>query len=157
MPIFRPDTVLGDASDGQDNPCGPYEALLYSDAGGLTQFRAFVEVLPPGSRSSIKHWHSTEDEMVYMLAGEVLIHEGDTTTPLRPGEAATFKAGDPVGHCLENASDAEARYLVIGTRGAADTITYPDHDRILRFTRTPETRNWTDFDGNPAQSPYQVP
>ena len=157
MPIIRPDTVSREASDGQGNPCGPFEALLFSDTGGLTQFGAFVEVLPPGSRSSIRHWHAEEDEMIYMLSGEVLVHEGDSVTPLRPGEAATFRAGVPAGHFLENAGGAEARYLVIGTRKARDVITYPDHDRVLHFTRDPETRVWTDSRGNPARSPYRTP
>lgn len=156
MPIIRPDTVLREASDGKGNPCGPFAALLFSDTGGLTQFGAFVEVLPPGSRSSIKHWHSDADEMAYMLAGEVLLHEGANTTPLRPGEAATFKAGDPAGHCLENAGTAEARYLVIGTRARADTVTYPDDDCILIHDRDTGERRWTTLNGDPRGTPYTV-
>ena len=156
MPIHRPETVLSDASDGKGNPCGPYSTLLFSKAGGLTQFGAFVETLPPGSRSSIKHWHAEEDEMVYMLAGELLLHEGDTITPLRPGEAATFRAGEPQGHCLENASEEDASYLVIGTRSSGDRVTYPDHDRVLTFTRNPTVHNWTDHAGNPASNPYKL-
>lgn len=154
MPIHKPETVSKDASDGIGNPCGPYEALLYSDAGGLTQFGAFVEILPPGSRSSLKHWHQHEDEMIYMLAGEVLVHEGDKTTPLRPGDAATFKAGEPVGHNLENASDAEARYLVVGTRSGADRVTYPDNDCVLAYDRAKDERVWTTLAGEPATNPY---
>lgn len=156
MPIHRPDTVKRDVSDGSGNPCGPYEALLFSDAGGLTQFGAFVEILPPGSSSSIKHWHAEEDEMIYMLAGEVTVREGETSTVLKPGEAATFKAGDPLGHCLENTSDAPARYLVIGTRGAGDTVTYPDDDCILTFDRKKDERSWTTLDGKPRGTPYAV-
>lgn len=68
-----------------------------------------------------------------MLTGEVLLHEGDSVTPLHAGQVATFKAGVAAGHCIENASTAEARYLVIGTRSSGDTVTYPDHDRILYF------------------------
>lgn len=154
MPIIRPDTVKTEQIDDTDNPCGPVTAQLFSDSGALTQFGAFVEILPPGSRSSVKHWHQNEDEMVYLLAGEVLLHEGDTTTNLRAGEAATFKAGVPVGHCLENVSEKDARYLVIGTRSAADTVTYPDHDRVLKFTRNPESRSWFDQAGNKTSSPY---
>lgn len=157
MPIHRPGTVMREASDGAGNPCGPFTALLFSDAGGLTQFGAFVEILPPGSRSSIKHWHATEDEMVYMLDGEVTLHEGDTATILKPGEAATFRAGDATGHCLENAGTREARYLVIGTRAPRDTVTYPDNDRILRFDRTTGARGWTDLKGNTSVSPYERP
>ena len=47
MPIITSDTVQKDSGDGIDDPCGPYAAELYSDTGGLTQFRAFVEILPP--------------------------------------------------------------------------------------------------------------
>jgi hypothetical protein len=51
--------------------CGPARGLRFSDTGGITQFGAFVECLPPGSRSSLCHWHLREDEFVYMLEGEV--------------------------------------------------------------------------------------
>ena len=95
MPIITSDTVQKDSGDGAGDPCGPYAAELYSDTGGLTQFGAFVEILPPGSRSSVKHWHKGEDEMVYMLAGEALLHEGDTVTPLLAGQPPPSKQVSP--------------------------------------------------------------
>jgi uncharacterized cupin superfamily protein len=53
--------------------------------------------------------------MVFVLSGElVLIEDGET--PLGPGEAAAWRAGDPVGHCLENRGSEDAVYLVVGTR-----------------------------------------
>ncbi len=106
---------------------GPYSYHLLGEAGELTQFGAHVEVLPPGSRSSFRHWHEEEDEMVYMLAGEVVLIE-DTELPLRAGEAACWPAGLALGHCLENRSAENATYLVVGTRGITDRIHYPDHD-----------------------------
>jgi len=154
MPVFTPETVQTQCDDGANNPCGPYRARLFSDSGGLTQFGAFEEILPPGSASSIKHWHAGEDEMVYVLVGEVTLLEGSETVLMRAGDAATFKAGDPVGHCLQNRSDEEVRYLVIGTRSPGDVVTYPDHDRVLTFDRASETRRWTDHAGAPADSPY---
>lgn len=108
---------------------GDYSYQLLSDPGGLTQFGAFVEVLPPGAQSSFRHWHETEDEMVVMLAGAVVLVE-DIETVLRPGDVACWPAGLAVGHCLHNRSDAEARYLVIGTRRNCDIIHYPDHDFV---------------------------
>ncbi|MEC3859968.1 cupin domain-containing protein [Mesobacterium sp. TK19101] len=151
MPKITEDTVRRDSDNGV---CGPFEALLFSDTGGLTQFGAFVEILAPGSRSSIKHWHTDEDEMVFVLAGTVTLIEGDSETVLSQGDAATFKAGDALGHCLENRTDAPVRYLVIGTRAARDTVTYPDHARVLQVDRERDARIWTDFDGHPAASPY---
>ena len=108
---------------------GAYAYQLISDPGGLGQFGAFTEALPPGSRSSFRHWHETEDEMVYILAGEVVLVE-DSDTLLRAGEAACWPAGLAVAHCLENRSGAEARYLVIGSRKQQDVIHYPDDDLV---------------------------
>ncbi|MEF3046342.1 cupin domain-containing protein [Pseudotabrizicola sp. L79] len=154
MPHFTPDQITQDSSDGTGTPCGPYRAHLLSDTGGLTQFGAFIEILPPGSRSALKHWHAAEDELIYMLAGVVTLCEGDSQTVMRAGDTATFKAGTPIGHCLENHSTAEARYLVVGTRAASDVVTYPDHDRVLRFDRASQTRHYTSAAGQPANSPY---
>ncbi|TGD64682.1 cupin domain-containing protein [Tabrizicola sp. WMC-M-20] len=157
MPHFPLDQALTDSSDGTESATGPYRALLLSDTGGLTQFGAFIEILPPGSASSIKHWHAHEDEMIHVLAGEVTLVEGDSTTLLHPSDTATFKAGIALGHCLQNHSAAEVRYLVIGTRGPSDVITYPDHDRVLHVTRSPVQRRYPDLQGKPADSPYSKP
>lgn len=139
------------------HPCGPKRTLWISKPGGLTQFGAFVEILEPGSSSSIKHWHSGEDEIVYVLEGEVTLIEDKAVTQLRPGDAATFRAGDPVGHCLENRSSAPTRCLVVGTRAQRDTITYPDRDRVVHCDRSqPGNRQdvWTDGEGRPATNAY---
>jgi uncharacterized cupin superfamily protein len=134
---------------------GRYSAELLSDTGNLTQFGAFVETLTPGSKSSLLHWHSDEDELVYMLKGTVIVHEGDVRTVLSPGDAACFKAGDPVGHCLENISGEDAVYFLVGTRSGTDTVTYPGRNR--RLVRKEAAHRWTDEAGAPAQGPYSDP
>lgn len=156
MPIITETTVKTDTQNDPNDPCGPYSAQFFSDTGGLTQFGAFVEILPAGSASSVKHWHANEDEMVYMLSGTVTVIEGDSATALHAGQAATFKAGAPLGHCIRNEGTTEARYLVIGTRSSGDTVTYPDNNCILHFTRQGDTktRHWTTLDGAPSTSPY---
>lgn len=123
---------------------GDYAYQLLSDPGGLTQFGAFIEILPPGARSSFRHWHEAEDEMVMMLAGDVVLIE-DQETPLRAGDVACWPAGLAVGHCLENRSTTEARYLVIGTRANRDVIHYPDHDLVTR--RDGPSRRYFHADG----------
>ena len=129
--IALPDWVAVTAYDHPviDQHPGPYRYQLLSDPGGLTQFGAFLEELPPGSRSGHRHWHAAEDEMILLLAGELVLVE-DEETILRQGDAAAWPAGHPVGHRLDNRSDAPARYLVIGTRKDRDTIHYTDHDLI---------------------------
>jgi uncharacterized cupin superfamily protein len=107
---------------------GPFAYRSLGDAAGLTQFGFHLERLPPGSGSSFRHWHETEDEIVYMLEGEVMLVEDDGETPLRPGDAAGWKAGAANGHCLVNRGAADAVYLLAGTRSLRDTVHYPDHD-----------------------------
>lgn len=153
MPVITPDRFVSEESPAPGSP-EPDRTLWISEAGELTQFGAFIEVLQPGSRSSIKHWHSAEDELIYVLEGEITLIEGNESSLLRSGDAAAFKAGVPVGHFLENRSSAPCRCLVVGTRAPMDRITYPDNDRVCLRDRSLPDDIWTDLEGNPASSPY---
>lgn len=123
---------------------GVYSYRLISDPGGLSQFGAFIETLPPGSSSGHRHWHESEDEMVYVLSGAVVLVE-DTEATLLPGDVAAWPAGNPVGHRIDNRSDAPASYLVIGTRHQTDIIHYSDHDLITH--KNGATRRYLRADG----------
>lgn len=125
---------------------GPYGYQLLSDPGGITQFGAFLEELPPGSRSGHRHWHEAEDEMIVMLSGEVILVE-ETETPLRAGDVACWPAAAPVGHRLDNRGLVPARYLVIGTRLTRDRIHYTDHDLITE--KDGAARRYLHRDGTP--------
>ncbi|MEM6373343.1 MAG: cupin domain-containing protein [Pseudomonadota bacterium] len=138
---------------GTETSLGPYTAELISDTAGLTQFGAFIETLPPGSSSSHTHWHETEDEMVLILSGTLTLTEGDVETQLMSADAACWRAGDPVGHSMQNRSNAPVRYVVNGTRAGADTITYPNHNRVLFYDRTTDTRRYETLDGAPSTRP----
>ncbi len=98
-------------------------------AGGLTQFGANLVTLAPGSWSSQRHWHSAEDEMVVMLAGEAVLVEDGGETLLHAGDIATFRAGDANGHHLQNRTAEPVIFVAIGTdRPAQDECHYPDID-----------------------------
>jgi len=127
---------------------GPYAELVLGDQAGLTQFGARLERLPPGSRSSHRHWHETEDEFLYVLSGELVLLE-DEESVLRAGEAAAWAAGSPVAHCLENRSGADAVYLVVGTRASKGVVHYPDHDVVMHHDGT--GRRFTRGDGSPIE------
>ena len=111
------------------------------DAGGLTQFGVNLTRLPPGAASAQRHWHAAEDELVFVVSGELVLIEEGSETPLRAGEAATFKAGHADGHHLVNRSAEDAVVLEIGTRASEERCHYPDIDLIyderggtIRFT-----------------------
>ncbi len=146
MPALTPEQFVEETSDTA-------RTLWISEAGGLTQFGAFVEILQPGAHSSIKHWHSAEDEMVYVLDGELTLVEGDTETLLKPGDAATFRQNVAIGHTLHNRSALPTTCLVVGTRAPFDRITYPDRDRVCIRDRSLPDDIWTTIDGTPASGP----
>ena len=87
--------------------------------------------LAPGAWSSQRHWHEKEDELVYVVSGQLVLVEDDGEVVLEAGEAAGWKAGVHNGHHLVNRSGTSATFLAIGTRDDADWGEYPDID--LRF------------------------
>lgn len=103
-------------------------SLRLGDAGGLTQFGANLVILAPGAKSSLRHWHLHEDEFVMVTLGECTLLQDDGETLMRAGDCAAFPAGNPDGHCFVNHTDAEARFLVIGTKAAQEVATYCDVD-----------------------------
>ena len=98
------------------------------DAGGLNDFGVNLTRLPPGEWSSQRHWHTHEDEFVYVLEGEVALISDEGETVLRVGECAAFPKNAPNGHHFINRSKADAVYLEVGTRDENDICTYPDVD-----------------------------
>jgi len=105
--------------------------LHLSDAGGLTQFGCYVETLPPGACSSHRHWHSHEDEFLYLLSGKVTLQDDDGVHNLAPGDAVCWRHGEPNGHHLTNPGPDPARYIILGSRVAGDVCTYPDRAERL--------------------------
>lgn len=98
------------------------------NAGGLKDFGVNLMHLPPSGWSSQRHWHSHEDELVYVLAGELVLVEDDGETLLRAGDCAAFPKNTGNGHHMINRSDAVAIYLEVGSRWPEDMTTCSDID-----------------------------
>ena len=111
-----------------DAPCADRERQRLGDAGGLSDFGVNLMRLPPGNWSSQRHWHSHEDEFVYVLSGEVTLIEDRGETVLRAGDCAAFPKGSGNGHHMINRSEKMAVYLEVGSRQPADITTCSDID-----------------------------
>src|SRR3954469_9051305 len=129
-----------------DAPCAARTRRRLGEAGGLRDFGINLLTLPPGAWSSQRHWHSHEDEFVYVLEGEVVLMTEAGEEVLRRGDAAGFKAGDPNGHSLQNRSGAPAVLLEVGSRSEDDRCDYPGLDMLTgkpgsgaRFVHRDET------------------
>jgi uncharacterized cupin superfamily protein len=111
-----------------DQPCATRTRRRLGEAGGLRDFGVNLMTLPPGGWSSQRHWHSDEDEWVYVLTGELILVEDDGEALLRAGDCAAFPKGTGNGHHMINRSAAVATYLEVGSRSAKDLTTCSDID-----------------------------
>jgi uncharacterized cupin superfamily protein len=132
-----------------DEPCQAREGELLSDAAGLTQFGVNLMRLEPGAWSSQRHWHSHEDEFVYVLEGELMLVTDAGETVLRAGDCAGFKAGVRDGHHLQNRTGAPATFLNVGARDDRDECEYSDIDMKVGAGRYGGAAKWMRKDGTP--------
>lgn len=132
-----------------DQPCLARTGVKLGDAGGLTQFGANLITLSPGAWSSQRHYHTHEDELVYILSGHPVLIDDNGETPLSPGDVTTHPAGDANGHHVVNRTDEDAVFLVIGSRTPdVDSGHYPDIDLAIPANGTAD-RIFTHKDGRP--------
>jgi uncharacterized cupin superfamily protein len=111
-----------------DEPCRKRVRRALGDAAGLTQFGVNLLELPPGTWSSQRHWHSKEEEFVWVLEGQVVLVTDSGEETFNPGDCAGFKAGDPNGHHFQNRTAKPVRLLEVGSRHEDDAAEYPDVD-----------------------------
>lgn len=111
-----------------DAPCRERKRIRLGAAAGLTQFGVNQLHLQPGTWSSQRHYHSREDEFVYVLRGEVVLVTDEGETVLRAGDCAGFRLGVTNGHHLQNRSTEEAIVLEVGNNDPEDETDYPDID-----------------------------
>jgi uncharacterized cupin superfamily protein len=136
MPAFDPATIEGRTGTNYPEAMkavvdGRLKRKL-GDAAGLTRFGVNLVTLAPGAASSHRHWHSHEDEFVYILDGTPTLVTDAGEQVLGPGMAAGFPAGVADGHHLVNRSGADVLYLEVGNRDPADAVDYPDVDMTVR-------------------------
>jgi uncharacterized cupin superfamily protein len=119
------------------------------DALGLTRIGVNLTTLPPGKESSMRHWHTHEDEFVYVLEGEVVLRTDGGEQLLRAGMCAGFPAGAADGHQLINRGERAALYLEVSNREPADGASYTDPDVDLRWNPPRAPGKFTRRDGTP--------
>jgi uncharacterized cupin superfamily protein len=119
------------------------------NAAGLKNFGVNLTTLPPGCASALRHWHSKQDEFVYVLAGELVLISDCGEQVLTIGMAAGFPAGVPDGHQLISRSDRDATFLEIGDRSPGDDGDYPDIDMIWRCADGDQRYVYLHRDGTP--------
>lgn len=157
MPKIDLDTAFRRKGTGypapHDAPCKERKLKALGLMAGLTQFGVNLVTLKPGVWSGQRHWHTKEDEFVWVLEGEATLVDDSGETPMEPGTCAGFPAGDGNGHCFQNRSESDVVLLTVGTRSDEDECHYPDIDMFAKAGRyTNPAGVFVRKDGSPIAS-----
>lgn len=114
-----------------DQPCNAQSTQRLARHAGLEAFGVNLTIIQPGAWSSQRHWHTHDDEFVWVVEGELTLVTNTGEEILGPGDCAAFRQGDPDGHCLINKSGRPARVLEIGNSHPQDRCTYSDIDMVV--------------------------
>ena len=95
---------------------------------GLTNFGVNLTRLFPGGESALRHAHTKQDEMIYILEGHPTLVTNAGETQLHPGMCAGYKSGTGDAHHLLNRTEQDVVYIEIGDRTPGDQGTFPDDD-----------------------------
>jgi uncharacterized cupin superfamily protein len=125
---------------GKTNYPEPFASLVkgrskrkLGDIFGLTNFGVNLTELDPGSASSVLHYHTKQDEFIYILNGTGTVRYGREEFLVSAGDCIGFKAGTGVGHQLVNRSGKPVVYLEIGDRTPNDDGVFPNDDLRARM------------------------
>jgi uncharacterized cupin superfamily protein len=147
LPALDPAAIEPRSGSGYPEPYRsrvlPREKRALGDALGLNRIGINHTTLPPGKESSMRHWHTHEEEFVFVLSGEVVLRTDAGEQVLTAGMCCGFAAGAADGHQLVNRGDVPATYLEVSNRDPADVAEYPDVDLRYRdgvFTRKDGSR-----------------
>jgi uncharacterized cupin superfamily protein len=149
-PALDPQTLEPRTGSGYPEPYRsrvlPREKRQLGNALGLTKIGINQTILPPGKESSMRHWHTHEEEFVYVLSGEVVLITDAGEQTLTPGMCAGFPLGTQDGHQLVNRGTVPAMYLEVSNRDPADGAFYPDVD--LQYNGVDAEVKFTRKDGS---------
>ena len=140
-PALDPASLEPRISSGYPEPyrsrCLPREKRALGNALGLSKIGINQTTLPPGKESSMRHWHTHEEEFIYVLSGEVVLCTDAGEQVLGPGMCAGFPLGTKDGHSLVNRGSVPAVYLEISNRDPEDKAHYPDVDLMYHGPGAP--------------------
>jgi uncharacterized cupin superfamily protein len=109
---------LGEAADSEQLGCSLYE-------------------LPAESKSWPYHYHTANEEALYVLDGSGMLRLGGETHALRAGDYVAFPADESGAHRVVNDSEEPLRYLAFSTMNEPDVTMYPDSEKLGVFVGAP--------------------
>lgn len=94
------------------------------DVGGTSKVGFGLVELSPGCNTLPAHYHTLEEEHLYVLEGAGKLHLGMDVYSLVKGSYVNFPAGQKDPHFVSNDSTTSLRYIMVGERIEGDEVVY---------------------------------
>ncbi len=108
-----------------------------TDAVAAEKLGCSLYELPPGERSWPYHYHTANEEALFVLDGSGMVRLDGDEQPLKSGDFVVFPATERGGHQVVNDSDSPLRYLVVSTMEEPDVTIYPEMEKFGVFVGSP--------------------
>ena len=102
---------------------------------GATRLGASVWDVPPGEAACPYHFHLSEEELLFVLAGRPSLRTPAGWRELEPGETVAVPVGEEGAHQVANRGDEPVRVLIVSLAGIPEICIYPDSDKVGVFGR----------------------
>lgn len=109
---------LGEAAGGDRLGCSLYE-------------------LPPGQRAWPYHYHTRNEEAIFVRSGSGFLRLDGETMPLSEGDYVALPADETGAHRVVNDSDGPLTYVTVSTMDEPDVTVYPDSEKFGVFVGSP--------------------
>jgi uncharacterized cupin superfamily protein len=87
--------------------------------------------LPPGKSNYPFHYHTTNEEVFYIISGSGILETFDGNKPITSGDIVVCPVGKNGAHKITNTSDTENLvYLDVDTNNTPDIAYYPHSNKI---------------------------
>jgi uncharacterized cupin superfamily protein len=106
-------------------------------AAGGDRLGASLYELPPGERAWPYHYHTANEEAMYVLAGSGRVRDPHGEVAVTEGDYLAFPVGEGGGHHVANDGEEPLRYLMVSTMVEPDVTVYPDSGTFGVFVGAP--------------------
>ena len=120
---------------------------------GCERLGASLFEVPPGASTFPLHAHYANEELIVVVAGELVLRSLDGERTLTPGDVVSCLQGRQGAHRLHNAGSDPARVLVVSTMVSPDVNEFPDSDVFWARAYAPGEEpgvNAVEFAGGPG-------
>jgi uncharacterized cupin superfamily protein len=100
--------------------------------GARTLGASYFEI-HPGRQAFPHHFHTANEEAVFVLEGQGLVRIGQEEIEIKAGDYVAFPVGPDHAHSVRNPTDQPLKLLAISTLQPVEVIGYPDSKKTAAF------------------------